>query len=80
MQVSLVSGVMAWASSPKNSEKRFVLVCQGPIHCDDRTGRADTLQPWFDLSTGPKAWFTERTLFETPKEYRFAINMLGNPV
>ena len=56
-----------------------VLVCHDPIHYDDCTGHADSQQPWFGPSAGPKAWFVERTMFETQSEYRFAINMLGNP-
>ena len=57
-----------------------VRVYHGPVHYEDRSGRVDNQEHWFDPGAGPKAWFTKRRSFEVQSEFRFAVSTLGNPV
>ena len=43
-----------------NSIETVVHVYHGPVHYEDRSGRVDTQEHWFDPGAGPRAWFTKR--------------------
>ena len=63
-----------------NPIETVVHVYHGPVHYEDRSGRVDTQEHWFDPGAGPRAWFTKRRSFAPQSEYRFAVSTLGNPV
>ena len=58
----------------------FVHVYYGPVHYEDRSGRVDTQEHWFDPGAASRGWFTKRRSFEAQREYRFAVSTPGNPV
>lgn len=67
-----------WEGS--NSIDTVVYVHHGPVRYEDRSGRVDTQEHWFDPDAGPRACFTKRTSFRAQSEYRFAVSTLGDPV
>lgn len=67
-----------WEGS--NPIDTVVHVHHGPVRYEDRSGRVDTQEHWFDPDAGPRACFTKRTSFRAQSEYRFAVSTLGDPV
>lgn len=66
-----------WAGS--HPIDTFVHVYHGPVRYEDRSGRVDSQEHWYDPHAGPSAWFTKRRSFEAQREYRFAVSTLGEP-
>ena len=67
-----------WEGS--NPIDTVVHVHHGPVRYEDRSGRVDTQEHWFDPDAGPRACFTKRTSFRAQSEYRFAVSTLDDPV
>ena len=57
----------------------FVYVYHGPVHYENESGVIVTDDDLTDIHGGVRAYFTKRTEFADQSEYRFAVELRGDP-